>query len=171
MPDVNPRSFTAGGMWNGIPMACHNATLFWLFEAEFNRIPSQQDYLNAFSTHPKNPTGIVRQMLALGQRLQRPGIGHSVLTTSSVIVFVHNGQPGHSCIATGAGQIGGYNQVNWFTGAGQVNNYTTHPTSEFKWRGAGQPLEIEGNVQGKWCSLVAVPQNAARAVVRQAVQG
>lgn len=172
MPDVNPRSFTVGGVWNTIPMACHNATLFWLFEAEFNRPPaSMNEYLDAFSTPPKNPTGIVREMLALGQRLQRPGVGHSVLTTGSVIVFVHNGQPGHSCIATAAGQIGGYNQVNWFTGVGAVNGYTTHATSEFKWRGANQPLEIQGNTQDKWCSLVAVPQNAARAVVRRAVQG
>ncbi|HJQ57263.1 MAG TPA: hypothetical protein VJ890_10175 [Vineibacter sp.] len=171
MPDANPRSFTAGGMWNGIPMACHNATLFWLYEAEFSRQPSLNDYLDAFSTHPKNPTGIVREMLPFGQRLSRPLAGNSQLTPGAVIVFVHNNQPGHSCIATTGGQVGGYNQVNWFTGAGAVNSYTTHATSEFKWRSAQRPNDIEGNTAQKWCSLLMIPQNAARAVVRKAVQG
>jgi hypothetical protein len=172
MAELNPRSFAVGGAWHGIPMACHDATLFWLFEAEFNRPPaSMNECLDAFSTPHNNPTGIVRDMLAFGQSLRRPGAGHTALTKGSVVVFVDNGQPGHCCVATGSHQIGGCNQVNWFTGAGAVNGDATHATSAFKWRGARHPLHIEGNVHRKWCGPVAVPRNAARAMVRKAVQG
>jgi hypothetical protein len=148
-----------------LPMLCHNATLWWVFNDEFNRpIGSALDFATAFP----NPTSVIDQMVPFGAQLTRPLIGSTTFTPGSVIVFVNNHSAVHSCIAIGTTQIGGYNQPNWFGGMplGVFNTYTQHTTANFKWRGAMNPRDIRGDTGHPLCTLFQVPERAAKAVVR-----
>jgi hypothetical protein len=152
--------------WNGIPSTCHFATLWWAFRDEFNKQPVQADFTGPLN----NPIAIVRSMLPHGKRLSRPLFGSLTLTAGTVVVFVYNGQPAHSCTARTATTLGGYNQVDWFTGAGVNHGYSIHPTTEIRWRGLAHPHDVQGNPGNPWCQLFAIPEVAVKAVVRSLVQ-
>ncbi|RMF92627.1 MAG: hypothetical protein D6736_03140 [Nitrospinota bacterium] len=155
-----------GRQWNGIATTCHFATVFWLFWDEFNRPPTQNDFLTI-----GDPTLVVRRMLPLGKKLGRPRAGGLILTPGSIVVFVHNGQPVHSCVAITANTLGGYNQAGWFTGPGVDHGYSVHDTSEIRWRGGMlHGDDVQGNV-GQWCRLTVIGEQPAKAIIRQIVQG
>jgi hypothetical protein len=153
-------------MWNGIPTTCHFATVWWAFRDEFNKLPVQSDFLGRLN----NPTGAVQSMLAHGRRLTRPMIGSVTLTPGTVVVFVNGGNAVHSCTARTATTLGGYNQLNWFSGAGVNHGYSIHPTTEIRWRGLLHPHEVQGNPGNPWCELFAIPEVAVKAIVRSLVQ-
>ena len=158
-----PEHFTFDGTWNGIPMLCHNATLFWLYEDEFNREPSYDQFLNFGAL---GVTAIIDSMLPLGRKLRRPAVGPSVLTAGSVLIFVANGHAVHSCIAMQHNLIGGYNQVGWFARNGVPTEFSTHLTTEIRWHDSNLVVGSHNQL----CTLIEVPENSAKAIIRQIVQ-
>jgi hypothetical protein len=114
------------------PVACHNATLFWLYQAKHRAAPSLDTYLKLGF-----PTDVMKKLLANKNRVHRPPSNGSLsLVGGSVILFVKDGDPKHSCIATGPFRLGGYNQVNWFdeTGSnvrGVASGHSIHSTLHF----------------------------------------
>jgi hypothetical protein len=164
--NIQPIPAAAGGVWNGIPTTCHMATLYWIHRSELRTLATQNDYLNAFL----NPTAVMTGMLAFGRRLSKPMIGNINLTPGSVIIFAKNGQALHSCVARNHNTIAGYNQVNWFTSAGVNHGHSTHSVADIKWTGMTNN-QVDGNTANNSpCQLIAVPENAAKAHVRQHVQ-
>jgi hypothetical protein len=159
-----PGHFTFDGTWKGVPMMCHNATLFWLYEDEFNKTPTLDQYLK-FST--LGPTAIIGNMLPYGRKLRKPASGAVALTAGAVIVFVRNGQPVHSCVAMQHDLVGGYNQVGWFQRNGVPTGFSTHLTTEIRWKDGNQVIGSHNSL----CVLVEVPEMMAKAVMRQAAQG
>ena len=143
----------------GVPLLCHNATAIWLFRDEFGRLPGVMEVADLGGT-----TALVKAMLPLG----RPFTQSSALAPGTVLVFVRGGEPGHSCVATTATTLGGYNQTDWFSGPGQVCRYTTHHVTEIVWRPGGK--EASATASGSAHSVVAVPEGSAKAIVRQAAQ-
>jgi hypothetical protein len=160
----------AGKVWNGVPPAgvpggvaasCHLATCYWILYDILGTAPTLNQYLDWFS-NPRvfsGPEEALKSILNLGKKLTRPAIPGAtgvVLTAGSVIMFVcDNGvRIGHSCVAITTGQIGGYNQANWFW-TGEPSVYSTHNSSEFRWRGANFPEDVETNVLGgnQWAKL------------------
>lgn len=160
--------FTGGAnTWNGIPTSCHVATLYWIYRDEFGQAPTQAQYVARLN----NPTAIIRNMLPHGQALANAGAAIAA-AAGSVIVFVGGGQPRHSCVKLAGNQIGGYNQLNWFTTPGQDHRYSTHAVANIKWRGGWfHGGQVELNVAGNYGTLVAIPQAFAKAILRQTVQG
>jgi hypothetical protein len=157
----------AGQAWNGIATTCHFATTFWAFWDEFGVQPTLNDIARIGVA-----TRVVGDMLPFGARLTCPANGALVLTPGSVVVFVKGGEPGHSCVARDANTLAGYNQPDWFAGPGVPHGYTTHNTNELRWRGGSNKPEVQGNsAKYLWCELVAVPEGAAKAIVRKAIQG
>jgi hypothetical protein len=116
------------------PVACHNATLYWLYQAKYRAAPSLATYLDLGF-----PTDVIKKPLANKNRLQRPPVNGSLsLTAGSVILFVKDGDPKHSCIATGPFRLGGYNQPNWFDESGSnargvPNGHSIHSTLHIQW--------------------------------------
>jgi hypothetical protein len=164
---VGPIAGAAGMNWNMIPTTCHFATVFWLYADEFrNPIATQADYLNKFP----NPTGVITSLLQYGRRLSRPHFGNLNLTPGNIIVFAHNQNAGHSCVAINANTLGGYNQGGWFTGAGGNHTYSTHNTSEIVWRGALHRHDVQRPNINTWYNLYAIDENTAKARIRQLVQ-
>jgi hypothetical protein len=163
---VGPIPGTVGKFWNGIATTCNFATVYWCFCDEFNRQPTVQDVMNMGSS-----IFLIKKMIPDGVRQNRPGHGNLQLTRGSVLIFVNRGEPGHSCVATGANTIGGYNQVNWYIGGGAVDHgFSTHNTNSIDWGAGGNVNDVRGN-QRQWCQLVAVPEAVAKSFVRQAIQG
>jgi hypothetical protein len=162
----------ANGMWQGIPTTCHFATCFWMFTDYMNRPPAnQKEYLDCFG----NPELVVRAVIQQGspRLLTRPSsAGPPVLTVApgSVVVFIQdgkNGRLGHSCVAMNENRVGGYNQTGWFF-TGVSHEYTSHHTSELRWRGDEYPQDVEGNVLGKsWYQLMAIEGETAKKIAQQ----
>jgi hypothetical protein len=162
---VNPIPNIANNLWNYIVTAtCHFATGYWCFEDEFTRPPTLADVSKLLL-----PRLAVLDMLPYGAPLARPANGPLALTPGSVIVFVLDGAAKHSCVATAANTIGGYNQNGWFSGPGIDFGFTTHNTNELRWRGGGRN-EVRGKNDEMWCQLIAVPERAAKGAVRMAIQ-
>jgi hypothetical protein len=158
---------TAGQTWNSIATTCHFATAFWLFWDEFGVQPTANDF-----GVMGNPELVVGDMVPRGAKLTRPPDGALEVTPGTVLVFVKDDHPMHSCVARDASTLAGYNQPNWFVGAGVPYGYTTHSTNELRWRGGSNKNEVQGNSPtNQWCGLVAIPEGVAKAIVRKAIQG
>jgi hypothetical protein len=158
----------AATTWNDFPTTCHFATTFWLFWDEFGVPPTVNDYRTMGS-----PTEVVEAMLPRGAKITRPSGGTLELTPGTVLVFIDkDDHPKHSCVALDAKKVGGYNQPNWFASEGVSCGYSTHPTTDLRWRGGSNKPEVQGNSPNNpWCGLVAVPEGVAKAIVRKAIQG
>jgi hypothetical protein len=156
---VGPIGGAHHGTWNGVATSCHFATVFWAYHAEFGSAPALANVAKMGVA-----TGVVRQMIAHGQKKRR---SDPALITGSVYVFVRNGEPEHSCVALSNNQVGGYNQTNWFSSPGVAHGYSTHTVDHFVWTGTHS---VRGNT-GQQCSLVCVPEGVARACARHAAQG
>jgi hypothetical protein len=165
----------ANNLWNtvpatpgfpGLPPTCHFATAYWCFLDAFARPPTADEV-----TKMMLPTVAVRDMLPHGTVLVRPvrrTKNPSVLTPGSVLVFVdEDGAAKHSCVATDARTVGGYNQVKYFAGPAVQLGYSTHNTNELKWRDSKGYNQVRA--QHVWCELYAIPEDAAKNVVRQRV--
>jgi hypothetical protein len=101
---------------------------------------------------------------------KRPSKGALALTPGSVVVFVKDGQPRHSCVALNAYMLAGYNMLGWFLQGGFDHDYSEHPTSDLRWRGRWREKDVQGNTAAnKWCQLVAISEAAAKKVVQKAV--
>lgn len=161
-----PRQFTTAGKWNGQAIFCHTATLFWLYEREFSRTPT----LSQFSNLGFQFQGLMTALMGMGQRLQKPALGSTRLSSGTILIFELNGVAKHSCTAIDSVRTGGYNQTTWFSKPGIEAEYSTHETSEIKWHLGSSPLYTGGERPGENYGLFAVPDGFARALIRQAAQ-
>ena len=159
--------FGAGAMtWNGIPTSCHFATIYWIILDEANRMPTANDFMNIGNINE----AMKRMVQNGGVRInQPPGGGQLNLTTGSVIVFVRNNEPSHSCVATSATRVGGYNQLGWFTAGGSNHGYSSHNTNQFKAWGPRRwnRNKIRGNVANVYYRLYSVSEAWAKAIIWQ----
>ena len=147
-----------------IPWACHNATLAWIFHAEFGRAVNGVEFATHFLSAGPILTALAQQK---GVKLASPSGGaQAVIPKGSVLIFF-NGTAKHSCVMKEAHLIVGYNQTTWFNGKGGDHSFSMHSTREIRWQGSGSAVGANGEV----CSLVAVPQSAAKLRVRQIVTG
>jgi hypothetical protein len=163
---VGPIPGAVNRTWNGIATSCHFATVYWLLEEVLSRPPVLEDFTDKIG----DPTLIVEQMLARGKKISRSRLGSLMLTPGTVVVFVHHGEPRHSCVAIESTLLGGYNQLGWFSTQGVDHGYSTHRTIEFVWRGGQKNADdVRGN-QGQWCQLYAIDEASAENVVRQKLQ-
>lgn len=167
MPIGQPRQFTVAGKWNNLPIFCHNATLIWAYEREFSRTPT----LDQYTTVALKFDAVMKSMIAMGQRLQKPPLGATRLSAGMVLIFEQDGQAKHSCTAIDAFRTGGYNQTTWFAKPGLSAEYSTHETSEIKWGLGTSPMFTGGERSNTNYGLYAVQDGIARALVRQAAQG
>lgn len=161
------RQITTGGRWQGQTLACHLATMIWLYEMEFQRTPTLLQY----QKFAPDFVTIMRQIAGFGQKLQRPMAGQTQLTPGSVLLFTADGSVEHSCIAISGTRTGGYNQNSWFQKAGILSEYSEHDTSEIKWGDKSRPFHAAGNKNGVWYTLLTVQNAVARSVIRQHAQG
>jgi hypothetical protein len=146
---------------------CHSATVYWLYMDEFQRAPSLDDFL-APGISP--PAPVIQAMLGLGNQITSANALRG-LTPGTVIVFVQNGEPMHSCVAIGGQRIGGYNQTGWFTSAGIGGAYTSHAMADVQWLdGLMNRNKVRGSNDRMQCTLYGIPENSAKAILRQAVQ-
>jgi hypothetical protein len=140
--------------------ACHNAMLAWLYEAEFSRKLTGVE----FATYFLNPTNIMTRIATHGTELRTPITQTLIVHPGSVLVF-HSGNADHSCAMRTASEIIGYNQVGWFARPGVDHGLSIHNPNEIRWQGGGAVV----GATPKLYKLVVVPENMARAVVRDVV--
>jgi hypothetical protein len=117
----------------GLPhaaLACHNASFYWLYHAAHGVAPTLDTITGRLSPTQVNMATMVR---TLGSHLTQPMVGRLTLTPGSIIVFMRQGVAGHSCVATTAAQMSGYNQVGWFTTAGVAHGFSQHTVDDFNW--------------------------------------
>ena len=155
----------AGRVWNGIPTACHFATVFWLFRDEFGRIPTPAELVRV-----GDATLAVGRMLAHGSRKTNPLHGSLTLTAGSILVFVRNNQAGHSCVAIAPQTLGGFNQLSWYSAGGANHAYSAHPTNELMWGSLTHRSQVHRVGAEDWYDLYEVPEQRAKAVLRSLVQ-
>jgi len=146
---------------------CHSATLFWLYTDEFRSSPS----LDVFTSRALMPPApLIRSMLRLGSQVKNAS-SLSRLAAGTVIVFVSNGEPMHSCVALPGNRIGGFNQTGWYTTNGIGGRYSAHNMTEVQWfTEFMNKNEVRGSNDQMRCKLIAIPENSAKAIVRQAIQ-
>lgn len=153
----------------GVPrIMCHSAAVYWLYTDEFKRTPS----LDVFTSNALSPPDpLITSMLRLGRQVTSDA-ALKALAPGTVIVFVENGRPMHTCIALPGQHIGGYNQTGWFTSTGVGGRYSTHNMDDVQWiSGIMSGNRVRGSNDRMRCQLIAIPENTAKAIVRQAVQG
>ncbi len=145
-----------------LPWACHNATLAWLYEAEFGKAVTGTEFVQWFF----GAQLIMADIAQHGVKVATPSGGSSlVLPPGAVIVFVRNGTAGHSCVARTADTLGGCNQVGWFRKPGKDHAYSEHAVAELRFKGRGT---VEG-AGGHDYALSAVPETVARRMVKAIV--
>jgi hypothetical protein len=162
-------NFTNGGPpFGGVNIMCHGATLYWLYTDEFGSPPS----MNVFTSNSLSPPDpVIKSMLPLGKQVLN-SMALKALPAGTVIVFVENGSPKHSCVTLNGKMIGGYNQTGWFTSPGTGGHYSTHSMDDVQWlSGMMSHNQVQGSNASMKCKLIAIPENTAKAVVRRAIQG
>jgi len=160
----------ANGKWTdpnaklpaSIATACHFATTYWLYLDEFSRFPTLDQLMTM-----GNAQLVVSDMIRHGANRVRPSRGDLMLTAGSLIIFAHKNVAEHSCVAIDPQTLAGYNQMGWYSDGGKDHQYSEHPTSQLMWSDATQVHRVaaKGDYQ-----LFEVPQNAAKAVLRNAAQ-
>jgi hypothetical protein len=133
----------AAGIWNGIPLSCHVATLIWLHHAQTGALPAGPLAI------PKliNFRTIIQQIVARGRPLQAAWQQVVQVAPGSILVFSDDaGEPGHSCTATTDTILIGYNQTGWFRSPGVAADFSIHFTSDIRWLGPPFPT---GRVTGQ----------------------
>ncbi len=157
-------------------VACHVATFARLHQAEFGSLPPAEK-INAM-----RPQVFMSGMLALGKRLTKPFFSKCLLTPNSVILFEHNEEALHSCIARDHKTLGGYNQTTFFESKGVEHGYSEHDTSQLVWDSGRKNVSSSVNhactMNGKhfkmtasrFGMLVEVPEYVARGYLRSKVQ-
>ena len=145
-----------GYLYGKVPTACHIFTCYRLYQAEFSR----RITLEQFQDYFLNSTAFIRSLLQYGRALTRPEHVATQLVPYSVMVMVSDGEPKHFFLSRTETETGGYNQMGWFPG-GKNHMYSKHATSELNWNGKETVL-----AHGCTCRLIEVPELIARAVVR-----
>ena len=159
--------FTNAGPLVGQRVMCHGACVYWLFNAEFSRPPSLEEFTGD-KLSPPDPA--IASMLKFGRQLKAPAELNAVIP-GTVLVFVENDVPRHSCVEIMNHSIAGYNQTGWFTSAGIGGEYDAHPMSEVMWLGKPHAGMVRGSNAAMRCKLLAIPEGTARACLREKVQG
>lgn len=163
-----------GGTWTdphghppvNIATSCHFATIFWAFLDEFRRVPTQAEILR-IGVAQTVITGLIQR----GTRKNQPVMGSLTLTPSSVLVFVNDTrQAGHSCVAIGAQNVGGYNQGGWYSVGGGNHTYSTHTTAQLQWGTLGNRSKVRRLLAAGWFELYEIPEALVKATVRGLVQ-
>lgn len=153
----------------GVPtVMCHAAALYWLYADEFKHTPTL-----AVFTSPKlsPPDPVIKSMLRLGRQVTNAA-SLKALQPGTVVVFVENGEPRHTCIVIQGQQLAGNNQTGWYTSAGVPGRYSTHSMDHIQWLGGIMSRnEVRGSNDNMRCKLIAIPENSAKAIVRQVIQG
>jgi hypothetical protein len=155
--------------WQNVPIACHTATACRLHEAEFSRFPRIDDIVGT----PLQP--LFTRMAGFGQQVMKPAHADAALVPHSVVIFMRGEHAAHSCIASAINRVGGYNQTNFFTSAGVAHGYSEHDTADLVWN--TQRTQVATSVvngpttqASNYGMLFQVPENVARAILREAVQ-
>jgi hypothetical protein len=148
---------------DAIATTCHFATCFWLFLDEYNREPSFGEAVDKLG----DAQGVVGRMLTHGTRLNKPTRGSLQLTPGSILVFVDNNKPGHSCVATEAQTLCGYNQSTWWSIGGGDHNLSTHTTNHLMWGLKEHVNEVHRTVNAiTWYKLYEIPESSAKGVIK-----
>ncbi|MDX2154090.1 MAG: hypothetical protein SFV54_25345 [Bryobacteraceae bacterium] len=170
----NNTQIGGNGVWtdpNGHPpynfaTSCHFATCYWAFLDEFGRVPTQAELLKIGSAQT-----FISGLLPHATRLNRPGAGSLMLTQGSALLFVDGNVAGHSCIATAAQTVAGYNQMGWYTLGGVDHGFSTHTTNMLMWGAGGNASRVRRTQSAGWYELYSLPEAVLRASVRGKVQG
>lgn len=112
-----------------IGISCHYATTYWLYHEAHNATPRPVNLVNA--------AVFMRQLVrASGRRRTKP-LGRDLrLVPGSVLIFMDGQNAAHSCIATAAGAVSGYNHNSWFVGANEAaGTFRVHQTANIAWHG------------------------------------
>jgi hypothetical protein len=147
--------------WNGQSISCHNATIFWLFQAEIGRQPTLNEYADLAIKY----RGITERFVKIGSKLAKPNVGMPLAPAGTVLVFANGSEAGHTCVLKDFSLIGGYNQQGWFNSTGISACYSTHSINDIRWEGdlkKGWTVRAEGKV----FRLLGVPEMKARQVIR-----
>lgn len=163
---ANKRSDVVGKYWKThLLMACHNAVLLWLFEAEYNKsLKDAVEFASVFAGKYV-PTQIMSLIAKKGKKVPAPSGGAAVLKSGHVLVFVDGeGVAGHSCVSWNHKMIIGYNQLGWFKTPGEDHGFSVHKPADLDW--VGSQVRANGS---KLYTLMAVPEDKARKLVRAAV--
>jgi len=139
----------------GFHIQCHQATLYWLFQARLGRRPTIDEYLEC--------PNIIRRLAFYGQPESRPK-GGLRLQPGTVLIYT-GGANDHSCITKTWDKVGGYNQQGWFA-AGQASSYTEHNLSEIHWLSDSQ---VRGGNDTMKCILYRVNEVSAQGNIERVV--
>jgi len=147
---------------------CHAAALYWLYTDEFKHTPT----LEVFTSQALSPPDpVITSMLRFGKQVKNLE-ALKALAAGTVIIFVQNGNPMHTCVVLQNNQLGGNNQTGWYTSNGVAGRYSTHSMDDVQWIGGlFSRNEVRGSNANMRCKLMAIPENSAKAVVRKAIQG
>ena len=159
--NVQPIVTTAGTF----QISCHLATACWLFREINNRDPD----MNEWGDIAVNVNEAMRQIAVQGSRRQPPYRGTLAVSQNSVIVFMRNGQPQHSCVARSTQTMGGYNQTQWFSTPGVDHGYSTHAIGDIRWGRRTQLHKVKGNASNAWCQLHTTIEPIAKRAFADAI--
>lgn len=151
----------AVGVWNGIPLSCHVATLIWLHCADTGALPAGPQAIPKLLRF----RDIMVQIVAAGTPLQATRNQVVEVPLGSVVVFAdEGGEPCHSCTATGTTILIGYNQSDWFSSAGVPSDFSVHFTSDIRWLGPQFPSHRVTGPFSRVYALSATDGETAKAI-------
>lgn len=170
---INHTGIGAGGTWNdpaGHPpmnfaTSCHFATTYWGFLDEFSRVYTQDELVDI-----GNAQTLMSGLVQHATRKLRPNAGHLTLNVGSILVFVNGGVAWHSCVAIAPQNVGGYNQMSWYSIGGGDHAYSTHNTSQLIWGPPAHSHEVTRVGMQTWYQLFELPEIWLKATIRSKVQ-
>jgi hypothetical protein len=138
-------------------LACHNATFYWLYHANYGTPPDIATLTGRLSPTQVKMAQMVQQY---GSRISKPFSGTLSLTPGTIVVFMNAQGAGHSCVMMNANQVYGYNQTNWFSTPGVAHGPSVHSLNDIVWgSGLDRSLARVGNAD---YMLYAVPEAKAK---------
>ena len=139
-----------------IPISCHLATLTWLYR-EVRQRAQKATELGQIDVND-----VIKAIAEGGSLRETPYRGTLAVSRNSVIVFMCDGQPMHSCTAISTTQIGGYNQSDWFRTPGVGHGYSSHNVTDFRWGRGNHANEVMGNAANPYCRLYTTIEPVAK---------
>jgi hypothetical protein len=144
LKDTKAWAYTQGRF----PGLCHQATLFWLIMAK------RGIEATPFEIAQADP--ILQDLKQCGRQVLRANFSPPP-APGTVVMFLSNGAPKHSCVIKDSDTLGGYNQVGWLPG-GQSTRYTQNKLGDLPWI---DMFKVSGTVPSTRYDLWIVTEGSA----------
>jgi hypothetical protein len=160
---------TPSGVQTQLPLQCHQATCYWLYQAANNSNPPDgSEFVDGIFNESQPLLGKIAR---LGRKLSETDFIRKSVSGGTVLIFCsETGDAEHSCVMRWDGSIGGYNQQGWFGTQPPASTFSAQNSSDIPWTGSKRNKVVLANRNPPVGNLIGVQGAIAVEYVRSNMQ-